>query len=313
MISSVNNTGFVNLKNTQNSFKDNSNMQSLIKTENAQNDTFESGHKKKILTGAAIIGSLAVVGTTIWAYMRGKKVNEFWGDNTKLSSNLKEGFKSFFGKDKERYSDIKQWKVIDTSPIEGFDYESLKINKPPVDTAVEASIDASLVKPKNGAEVHEIPKIRPYTPEEAQGELDNAVIAIKGTGQFGDDFKARSLDDYKAGMTDIKTEIDGRIISGKLQDGATTRRITLGKDGTIAKIADWNGDSRIATCFDRTSGNIHSIDAKGSCLGDKWLSAEVKNGEVTGFSLSERLSGSDEYKWVWHNGSYDKTNPIKIA
>jgi len=62
---------------------------------NVQQPKQEDSTGKKVLKGALIIGGVALAATTVWAAVRGGKIN---GEGAKLIDNIKKGFGSIFTK-----------------------------------------------------------------------------------------------------------------------------------------------------------------------------------------------------------------------
>ncbi len=100
-----NKVSFGTTANTQNT---------TAKPNNPKGDSFISKHKKEIIAGSIIAAVTALITTAI-AYTRGKTVNVTNGNESKLFSNISEGFKSFFGKNKEAYKAIVEKKNIELS------------------------------------------------------------------------------------------------------------------------------------------------------------------------------------------------------
>jgi len=138
--------------------------QSTSTKNNNQGDSFVKRNKNAIVA-TSLIGSLAVIATTIFAYSRGKAINDFNKNESKLFSNIIEGFKSFFGKNKENYDlNIKKKNVsvelekpqnnnkpVDNKPVEikpqqEIDIKTAKIIRNPIGANSYAPTPASLDK-----------------------------------------------------------------------------------------------------------------------------------------------------------------------
>ncbi len=85
-------------------FKNNTKTTAL-KSNNSESDSFVSKHKKEIIAGTAAAGVITLITAGV-AYTRGKTVNIANGNESKFFSNIQEGYKSFFGKNKEIYKAI---------------------------------------------------------------------------------------------------------------------------------------------------------------------------------------------------------------